>query len=145
MPKPRSLHIGIILRSEVSVDDTDRILLIATDSWSVGDGFHSPAHRVRSGTRGPWQDDPPRSGSRDRRGRSRGRRDHAAHRGNGGPARGDPQDVRGPPQRAIVPHSPPPLHPHTRPTGPLPPPRPPRPPPPPPRAPHRRPPGIPAA
>src|SRR2546427_7102996 len=114
MPKPRSLHIGIILRSEVSVDDTDRILLIATDSWSVGDGFHSPAHRVRPRTRGPWQDDPPRSDSRDRRGRSRGRRDHAAHRGNGGPAPGDPPEVGGPPPKAVVPHPPPPPHPHTR-------------------------------
>src|SRR5947209_20625164 len=105
MPKPRSLHIGIILRSEVSVDDTDRILLIATDSWSVGDGFHSPAHRVRSGTRGPCQDDPPRSASRDRRGRSRARRDHAAHPGNGGPAWAVTQDVWGPRQMASVPHT----------------------------------------
>src|SRR2546430_16675054 len=96
MPKPRSLHIGIILRSEVSVDDTDRILLIATDSWSVGDGFHSPAHRVRPRTRGPWQDDPPRSDSRDRRGRSRGRRGYAAQRGHRGPApRGPPKPEKG--------------------------------------------------
>src|SRR2546422_5479748 len=109
MPKPRSLHIDIILRSKVSVDDTDRILLIATDSWSVGDGFHSPAHRVRPGTRGPWQDDPPRSDSRDRRGRSRGRGGPAAHRGNGGPPRGDPQKLRGPRQKGVVSHPPPPL------------------------------------
>src|SRR5256886_14741018 len=115
MPKPRSLHIGIILRSEVSVDDTDRILLIATDSWSVGDGFHSPAHRVRPGTRGPWQDDPPRSDSRDRRGRSRGPRGYAAHPGKGGPApRGSPE-WGGPPQRGIRPPPPPPPPRHTRP------------------------------
>src|SRR2546422_8629330 len=110
MPKPRSLHIGIILRSEVSVDDTDRILLIATDSWSVGDGFHSPAHRVRSGTRGPWQDDPPRSDSRDRRGRSRGRRGYAGHRGNGrAPPRGSP-NAGGARPKGVAP--PPPPSPH---------------------------------
>src|SRR3989442_9374570 len=124
MPKPRSLHIGIILRSEVSVNDTDRILLIATDSWSVGDGFHSPAHRVRSGTRGPWQDDPPRSDSRDRRGRSRGPRAPPTQRGNRGPTPGEPQDLAGPPPKGVLPPPPPPPPATTRPPRPLAPARP---------------------
>src|SRR5437899_12302129 len=45
----------------------DRILLISTDSWSGGDGFHSPAHRVRPGPRGPCPADPPRPPPGDRR------------------------------------------------------------------------------
>src|SRR5207245_11136006 len=97
----------------------DRILLISTDSWSGGDGFHSPAHRVRPGTRGPWQDDPPRPDPGYRRRGPRGRRDHPAHRRDGGPSRRDPRDVRGPRQGTILPDPRPPLHRHAGPRRPL--------------------------
>src|SRR3989475_1576914 len=144
-PKPHPSSSAYSFRKRFPPMIRDRILLIASISWCDGDGFHSPAHRVRPGARGPWQDDPPRSDSRHWRGRPRGRRDHAAHPRDRSPACGNPRDVRGPRPGTIVPYPPPPLHRYPSPRGLLDLARPRRCARPPPRPPHRRQRGIPSA